>query len=74
VMGGIYVSLFKVLSVFSSDFFYWLFYLFTCQMVSPLPVFHPQPPIPFSPPLWLLEDAPPPTYPLPPYLSNIPLC
>ena len=42
-------------------------------MISPFLVSPPQPPS-HPHPLCLYEDAPPPTHPLPPHLSSIPLC
>ena len=46
-------------------------------MISPFPVTPPQIPHPIpplSPPLCLYEGAPPPTHPLLPHHSSIPLC
>jgi hypothetical protein len=44
--------------------FYWIFSLFTSQMLSPFPVF---------PSSCFYEGVPPPTQPLPPPRSRIPL-
>ena len=48
---------------FFLSFFYWIFSLFTFQMLSPLQVSHPGPPIPcpFPLPLWEYSHTHPPT-------------
>jgi hypothetical protein len=58
--------------VFFFFHFYWLFYLFTFQLLSPFPVSPLQTPIPCpSPCLW--EGAPPFTHPLLPQYPSVPL-
>ena len=53
-------------------FFYWIFYLFTFQMLSPFPVSHLQ--IPYLSPLpHFYEGAPLPTHPLQPHHPSTPL-
>ena len=49
-----------IVCLFVCLFFYWLFYLFTFQMLSPFPVFPPQPPYSISP--LLLWGCSPPTH------------
>jgi hypothetical protein len=53
---------------FSYFLFYWIFYLFTFQMLSPFPVSPWKPPIPFPLPLLLWRCSP--THPLPTPLES----
>jgi hypothetical protein len=58
-------------TLFFSFFFYWMFYLFTFQMLSSFPISSPQSPIPSSLPLLLWECSH--THLLPPYCPGITL-
>jgi hypothetical protein len=53
-------------------FFYWIFSLFTFQMLSPFQVTPQKPPFPSLSPCFY-EGVPPPTHPLPPPHPGIPL-
>jgi hypothetical protein len=55
-----FMTIFKKFHIFH---FYWLFYLFTFQMLSSFPISPPQAPYHLSPSPCLYEGAPPPAHP-----------
>jgi hypothetical protein len=60
----------KISCLFS--YFYWLFYLFTFQVLSPFPVSPPQAPMPSPSTHCLYESAPPPAHTLEPQYFSVP--
>ena len=73
---GFHHQVLEVASSIGKDFclpFYWLFYLFTFQMLSPFLVSPPQTPYPIPLAPCLYEGASLPTHPLLPYHPSIPL-
>ena len=72
MVSSVYVCIFYFL-------FYWSFYMFTFQIISPFPITPPQLPHTFALsyhtplPLWGCSSTQPPTHPLLPNYSRIPL-